>query len=254
MRRKALLIGNSNGLSGVKKDISNWQTFLTSDIGGRWFSNEIDIEMNPSKISLMSKINMLKKNKYDFVIVVYSGHGAYSQGTILEINSKEEYVYERDLKGIAPRQISVFNCCRNVVPIQDSANESLTTYSYTNQLYSRIRHIRQHYETRIKQAIPQQISLYACSIGESAHDSNNGGYYTKNLLKSTYLFVDEQRFRTVALAHQAGAKRTTNEVYEKENAIQNPDAFLPKCLTSQQLIISINPKYYEQKIPYHLLY
>lgn len=250
MNRKALLIGNSNGLSGVKKDISNWHSYLMSDIGGKWFPSEIDVEMNPSKISLMSKINMLK-NRYDFVIVVYSGHGAYSKGTILEINSKEEYVYESDLKGIAPRQISVFDCCRGVVTMQDSIEESLRNMSVKNQFTL---NIRQDYENRIMQAIPQQISLYACSIGESAYDSNEGGYYTKNLLKSTNLFVDEQRFLTVGMAHQPGALRTTSEVFEKENAIQRPDAFLPKCITSQQLIISINPKYYEQKSPYHLLY
>lgn len=250
MNRKALLIGNSNGLSGVKKDILNWQFYLMSDIGGKWFPSEIDVEMNPSKITLMAKINMLK-NRYDFVIVVYSGHGAYSQGTILEINSKEEYIYETDLKGIASRQISVFDCCRGIVTMQDSIKESLRNFSIKNQFTS---NIRQDYETRIMQAIPQQVSLYACSIGEYAYDSNDGGYYTKNLLKSTDLFVDNQRFLTVGMAHQAGAIKTTNEVKEKENAIQNPDAFLPKCLTSQQLIISINPKYYEQKSPYHLLY
>jgi hypothetical protein len=250
MNRKALLIGNSNGLSGVKKDISNWESFLTSDIGGKWFPSEIDVEMNPSKISLMSKINTMKQ-RYDFVLLVYSGHGAYSQGTILEINSNEEYVFESDLKGIAPRQISVFDCCRGIVTMQDSIKESIKNLSVKNQFTS---NIRQDYETRIMQAIPQQISLYACSIGESAYDSNDGGYYTKNLLKSTNLFVDEQRFLTVGMAHQAGALKTTSEVFEKEKAIQRPDAFLPKCITSQQLIISINPKYYEQKSPYHLLY
>ena len=251
MNRKALLIGNSNGLPGVKKDISRWQSFLTSDIGGKWiFPSEIDVEMNPSKMSLMSKINMLK-NRYDFIIVVYSGHGAYSKGTILEINSNDEYVYESDLKGIAPRQISVFDCCRGVVTTQDSIKESLRNLSVKSQFTS---DIRKDYETRIMQAIPQQVSLYACSVGECAYDSNEGGYYTWNFLKSTNLFVDNQRFLTVGMAHQAGAIRTANEVKEKENGVQNPDAFLPKCLSSQQLIISINPYYYEQKSSYHLLY
>lgn len=250
MNRKALLIGNSNGLSGVKKDISNWESFLTSDIGGKWFPSEIDVEMNPSKISLMSKINTLK-HRYDFVLVVYSGHGAYSQGTILEINSNEEYVFESDLKGIAPRQISVFDCCRGIVTVQDSIKESLRNLSVKNQFAS---NIRQDYETRIMQAIPQQVSLYACSIGECAYDSNDGGYYTKNLLNSTNLFGDNQRFLTVGIAHQFGASKTTIEVFEKENAIQRPDAFLPKCLSSQQLIISINPNYYEQKSSYRILY
>ena len=249
MNRKALLIGNSNGLPGVKKDILKWQSFLMSNSGGKWFSSEIDIEMNPSKVSLMSKIKILR-NKYDFVIVMFSGHGAYSKGTILEINDKEEYIFENDLKNIAPRQISVFDCCRALVT-QDSISESLRTFSIKDQAIS---NIRQAYETRIMKAIPQQISLYACSIGESAYDSNDGGYYTKNFLESTNIFIDGQPFSTVGIVHGASAAKTTYEVKEKENGIQNPDAFIPKCLNSQQLIISINPKYYEQKSPYHLLY
>ncbi len=249
MKRKALLIGNSNGLPGVKKDILKWQSFLMSNTGGKWFSSEIDINMNPTKASLMSKIEEIK-NKYDFVIVMFSGHGAYSKGTILEINDKDEYIYENDLKNIAPRQISVFDCCRALVT-QDSISESLRTFSIKDQAIS---NIRQAYETRIMMSNPQQISLYACSIGESAYDSNDGGYYTKNFLESTNIFIDGQPFSTVGIVHGASAAKTTFEVKEKENKIQRPDAFLPKCLSSQQLIISINPKYYEQKSPYHLLY
>jgi hypothetical protein len=250
MNRKALLIGNSNGLPGVKIDILHWQLFLMSTIGGNWLSSEIDIEMNPSKNSLLYKIETMK-NRFDFVVVVFSGHGAYSKSTILEINNKEEFISENDLKNIASRQISVFDCCRGLVSLQDSINESVKNYTTKGQTFS---DVRKDYETRIMQAIPQQVSLYACSIGEYAYDSNDGGYYTKNFLKSTDLFVDNQRFLTVGMAHQAGAIRTSNEVKEKENGIQNPDAFLPKCLSSQQLIISINPYYYEQKSSYHLLY
>lgn len=251
MNRKALLIGNSNGLQGVKKDISKWKLFLTSDFGGRWFPGEIEVMMNPRKTELLSKVNSIK-GLYDFVIVVFSGHGAYSRSnnTILEINGEEETICENDLKYLACRQISVFDCCRGIISIQD-INESIKAFNMKNQ---RSTCIREDYEKRIMQSIPQQISLYACSIGESAYDSNDGGYYTKNLLSSTNLFVDNQHFLTVGIVHQAGAQRTTNEVFEKEQAVQRPDAFLPKCLSSQQLIISINPRNYEQKSSYHFLY
>lgn len=244
MNRRALLIGNSNGLSGVKKDISKWKSFLMSDTGGGWLPREIDVAMNPSKADLLEKIKSIK-NKYDYVIVVFSGHGAYkrSTNTILEINGNEETISENELKHLAQRQISVFDCCRGIIPEQDSINESLEFKCSKNQLSTII---RQDYENRIMQSFsPQQISLYACSIGESAYDSNDGGYYTKNFLESTNLFFDNQHFRTVGTVHQAGSLKTASEVLQKENAIQKPDACLPKCILSQQLIISINPKYYE---------
>lgn len=252
MNRKALLIGNSNGLPGVKKDILHWYYFLKSDIGGIWFSSEIDIEMNPSKLSLLSKVNAIR-GKFDFIIVVFSGHGAYNRSTILEINNNGECISENDLKNLAPRQISVFDCCRENYTQQDEILNESNSYCFLLKSGAHS-YIRQFYETRIMKAIPQQISLYACSIGESAYDSNYGGYYTKNFLCSTNIFIDNQPFSTVGIIHQAAAVRTKSEVLEKENKHQKPDAFLPKCLSSQQLIISVNPQYFEQKRYHNILY
>lgn len=235
MRRKALLFGNSNGLSGVKTDISNWFSFLTSDIGGAWVSDEIEIMMNPRKTALLSTINSMK-GLYDFVIVVFSGHGAYSNRTILEINEKDELVSETDLKGIADRQISVFDCCRGLIS-NEILNESQNTFNMHKKSFSNIRY---QYEKRIMQSIPQQISLYACSIGQSAYDSNNGGYYTKNLLSCAKNPAGNYCL-TVGNVHEKAADKTKNEVYEKEKAVQIPDATLPRCLSNQQLILSINP-------------
>ena len=45
MKRIALLIGNSNGLPGVKKDIAHWIQFLESDQGGQWTDDEIIISI-----------------------------------------------------------------------------------------------------------------------------------------------------------------------------------------------------------------
>lgn len=72
MRKIALLIGNSDGLEGVKIDLVEWEKFLISPIGGAWERNEIKMIMNPQKCELLSYINELRKTKaYDFAIVVY---------------------------------------------------------------------------------------------------------------------------------------------------------------------------------------
>lgn len=236
MKRIALLIGNSNGLPGVKKDIAHWKKFLESDFGGQWTDDEIVVAMNPAKNNLLSTINRIKINRPDFAIVVFSGHGAYQKGTVLEINEKEEVIRENELIGIASRQISAFDCCRNV--LNDNLLESRKELRMFADGGSYRRSIRPYYDARIMSAIEQQICLYACSVNESALDTGDGGLYTKNLLNCS-LDVPE-KYKLVGIAHDEARVRTVLEATLR-NHTQNPDAVLPRCFTSQQLIISINP-------------
>ena len=240
MKRRALLIGNSRGLQGVKKDIMNFQAFLMGRYGGAWKKGEIMIEMNPDLADLRNTIEKIQDEDNDFVIVMFSGHGGYERDTVLEINRKGEYIHEKDLKGLASRQISVFDCCR-VVETHEETLKSLneTKLFYVNDSIDRL---RQRYEERIMKAIPQQDMLYACKIGQCAHDASDGSgaYYLKNLIKHAKSITDT--FGLVGDVHEDAAQDTTIEVGIKENELQEPVASLPKCLSSQQLIISIKPQ------------
>jgi hypothetical protein len=237
MKRRALLIGNSNGLAGVKLDIAKFDSFLKSDLGGQWFGSEITIKMNPSKLELFATIQNIKQERPDYAFVYYSGHGAYSKGTILEINAQEEYINENDLKYIATRQISIFDCCRNVITTPLTEKRAL---GGTLNLSESNKNIRPTYDMRIMQAIEQQVSLYACSINESALDTEDGGMYSKNLLSSVQPEMGHS-FKLVSLAHEEAAIKTKNMAWVKELHRQNPTETSPKCFSVQQLVISINP-------------
>jgi hypothetical protein len=239
MKRIALLIGNSNGLEGVKKDINNHARFLSSDFGGAWHENEIAPIMNPDKKVLLTALEIVKNEKYDFSYVVFSGHGAYQRQTVLEINNKGEYIYESDLIGLSSRQLSIFDCCRNT--IQEEIYKS-NVLSVQNKLFSFDGNfVRQKYETRIMQAKEQQNVLYACSVNESALDTPDGGLYTKNLLSSITPYRNEE-FKLVGAAHIEAKEKTQHEARLKYHN-QTPEAYIERCLTSQSLIISINPHY-----------
>lgn len=241
MRKIALLIGNSDGLEGVKIDLVEWKKFLISPIGGAWERNEIKMIMNPQKCELLSYINELRKTKaYDFAIVVYSGHGGYSKGTILEINERGETIMENDLLSIAPRQISVFDCCRSLVDGNQSINESQIRGFSNDGINAKIQAIRNAYNQRIMQAIPQQICLYACRIGETALDTENGALYIQTLLQQARQLSREEDFRTAEKIHQYASELTLRKGLMKGHT-QHPTANLPKCLTPQKLILSINP-------------
>lgn len=238
MKRTALLIGNSHGLSGVKLDMAHWKDFLMSASGGQWYDDEIYVTMNPARTYLLSLIKCLKAGKPDFAIVVFSGHGAYQRNTVLEINEKEELISENELTGIAPRQISVFDCCRGLISkeLLSESTSHVRTFA-DGGVFSR--NIRSCYEERIMNAIPQQVRLYACSVGESALD-DEGGLYTKSLLRCSSSISENEKYKLVGVAHEE-AERLTYLSALRRNHIQHPAALLPRCLSSQQLIIAINP-------------
>lgn len=239
MKRRALLIGNSRGLQGVKKDMVNFQAFLMGRYGGAWKRGEIVTMMNPALSDLRQRINIIKEEGNDFVIVMFSGHGGYQRQTILEINGNEEIIAESELFNLASRQISIFDCCRAVEDYGaglESLNES-KLFSVNDSIDT----IRQRYDDRIMQAIPQQNMLYACKIGQCAHDSDDGSgaYYLKNLIK--YAKAITESFGLVGRVHEDAADATSVEVLVDKGEKQNPVASVLKVLSKQQLIISLKP-------------
>ena len=239
MKRRALLIGNSRGLAGVKRDIANFQAYLMGRYGGAWRRGEIIPLMNPSLAELRSQLNTVKAEQNDFVIVMFSGHGGYERTTVLEINGQDEVINDTELMGLAPRQISIFDCCRALCSYQEEREMLMERklFSVTDSADT----IRQRYDSRIMQAIPQQDRLYACKIGQCAHDheDGSGAYYLNNLLKHARSISGA--YGLVGEVHEDAAESTKTEVMIWENAIQEPVCSLPKCLSSQQLIISIHP-------------
>lgn len=239
MKRIALLLGNSHGLPGVKLDIAHWKDFLMSASGGQWYDDEIFVTMNPTKKELLSLIVCLKASKPDFAVVVFSGHGAYQRSTVLEINGKEELISENGMTGIAPRQISVFDCCRGL--LQEELSESTSHVRTFADGGTFPRNIRPCYEERIMNAIPQQVRLYACSIGESALDDEEvGGLYTTSLLRRSLSISEDEKYKLVGVAHEEAGRLTYLSALRKKH-LQRPAAILPRCLSCQQLVIAINP-------------
>lgn len=101
--------------------------------------------------------------------------------------------------------------------------------------------IRSTYNDRILQAIPQQIRLYACSIYETALDTPHGALYIQALLEQAQQFPNDEEFGTVENIHN-NAKKVTCQRAAVQSHAQHPSAVLPKCLSQQKLILSINPE------------
>ncbi len=235
MEKRILLFGNDEGLPGVKVDLKNYKDFFKSPIGGNWLEIEIDTLLNPTKSDLTTKLNLYKTLKLDYLIIVYSGHGGQERETLLEINPRGELIGESELTHISQRQLNIFDCCRCY---PEALHESYQ-FEALAKSFSEF-NFRKAYEKRILQAIPQQVTLYSCAIGEISNDTKEGGIYSQYLLKSARQVSDE--YKLIGTTHVEAANNTieTTKKLPKEKH-QTPEAILPKCLSSQQLIISINP-------------
>lgn len=239
MKRQALLIGNMDA-TGAQIDINNWKKYLQSGIGGAWKELEIKVLTDPSRVTLRTWLNFIKSDLNDFVLVAFAGHGNWTRSTNLYINPQDEYISESELKDLAPRQIICLDCCRGIARVPDVVNEAHLKFFSENDLDK----IRTRYDRRMMQADQQQVTLYACSIGESAYcTASGGGYYTKNLL-SECASLSGDEFLTVNRAHNLSAPVTTNEVKHIESKDQHPDISAVRCPSSQQLILGIRPSSY----------
>lgn len=237
MKRKALLIGNTNNLPGVQTDMQKTCAFLGDQVGGGWLPSEIVELRNPSRHELLGRIKLLKSESIDYAFVLFSGHGGHAHQTVLELNAAGETINESELWNIAPRQITIYDCCR--AHIQEPVVESAMMESLSASVDWR-NGLRARYEARIMQAIPQQVRLYACLESQSAYDLGKGAIYLGHLLDSACDIGSSQLFKTVESA-QEQAYSLTVATAASAGYQQNPDAALPKCLTHQQLILAIRP-------------
>jgi len=230
MEKRILLIGNDEGLPGVKVDIENYKNFFKSSIGGAWLDSELIPKLNVSRFDLLKEIQRLKLQSLDYLVVIFSGHGGQKRETVFELNPSGETLNESEIRHICNRQLNIFDCCRAYPQrlfegtIYKAVSETLTDFT-----------TRRKYENRILESIHQEVLLYACSIGEVANDTSQGGVYSKYLIQSSK--PTNTKYRLVGSAHQAASVLVTNDFPN-----QHPDSVLPRCLSEQQLIIGINPE------------
>lgn len=229
MKKRILLIGNDDGLPGVKVDLKNYRSYFKSNIGGAWEENEIIEKLNPKKDDLIRLLEILKDQSLDYLITVYSGHGGQKRSTVLELNPDGELFSETSFEKIAKRQLTILDCCRAyITPITDDIFES-RRIEKAFSAYD----LRKKFEDRILQALPQEIKLYACKEGEYSYDSSEGGIYSVSLL--TKAIQDKSEYIGVGVTHEKAAEITTIK-----HSDQHPDMVIPRLLSSQLLILGVN--------------
>jgi hypothetical protein len=186
MKRFAIIIGCS-GLGkeyrpGIEKDVDNFVEYLQSNKGGAWNDEEIIPLKNETKATILNVINDARNN-YDYVLVVFSGHGNYNpiKETRRLYTNNGEFIYESGVLGISSKQLTIIDSCACVEreAIVDSLTKSIL---FASEGLDNRRVYRKLFDNWVDSCPDQSIVMYSCEEGEESSDSDNGGLYAYNLL------------------------------------------------------------------------
>lgn len=236
MKRKAILIGNPSGLVGIDKDLNDFEKFLKSTHGGAWLDAEIIRLFDKTKKEVLETLAAVRKEANNLVYVIYSGHGGFRNGTILEINSNDEQIEETVLYNLAPKQVNILDCCRALIPAIERVTESRQILFSNNDIKSAY---RKEFEKQIMERPDQELHLYSCKIGECSYPSERGSYYIQNILEAVKELLKSNSSVTAYKAHVYAQPLTSDQVAKDLKKKQTPEMVGPKLLTSLYLPLAI---------------
>ena len=163
------------------------------------------------------------KNKYDFVYIVYSGHGYYTKCQHLGINQYDYHLTGMHFEKLASRQITVIDACAGKLPANENINESAEELieKYTINPREQVR-LREKYENQILQCPQQEITLYSVKPGELSWANSKESYYISELLKVLNIVEEDINIITAhEIAKEEVIKRSNDE--QHPNYKVNPD-------------------------------
>jgi len=232
MMRKALLIGTPGiDLPGVAKDLSNYQQFMLSPLGGLWSPSEIVTLQNPSKNEVSEQLATLRSA--DYSMVIFAGHGSHPKqngSTFIALQPGVEMNVDT-LKVGAPKHTMILDCCRKLeraVLTEDVIAKADSQVLELNPL-----DCRKYYDQTITQCENGLVILFACEIDETAGESSTtGGHYSSALLnvvknwRATINIDTSKNYRTLSItkAHNLAVPI----VQQKTGNRQNPTSEYPR--------------------------
>ena len=241
MKKKILMIGNTDGLSCVPIDIDSYHSFFTSPVGGNWCREEIDIMLNPTQRSLFNKIVEIEEADYDYLITIFLGHGAEQDcGTILYINAHGEFIGLHHLKNLSFKQLLIIECCR--VPAQMPFELMFVDTGATVLSLSRDP-IRRAYEDRIRDCPPQEVILLACDAGEKAQGTPYGGRYSTFLLHAARTAATDSYSPFVSA--NSVHRKAASLMRAKPHILQHPQIQQSRCPINRRLPFVVNLDFWE---------
>ena len=224
MLRKAILIGSPNGpdpeLPGVDVDLRDLASYLQSNKGGAWESNEIVTLRNPSKSAVIAAIKSAEY--FDYVLITCSGHGDHHvyrdhEDTSFCLNKTEE-IYISELNPKNKRHLVIVDVCRKVVLMKAEEARLFAANKYFRESFEDRRRARQLFDDAVLSTAEGRIVVYSCDKNQTAGDDGNGGVFTQSLIKTG---IDFTR-RPYGVLHIYDAFQIAKALTYQLNAPQSP--------------------------------
>lgn len=241
MRRKALLIGysgwdirNEKPLDGVSIDLQRYREFLMSNCGGAWEECEIEVVLDVDLSNLGYILENIKKERNNIVFSVFTGHGDYDDDEYcrrLKV-SKDKIILERELLGLAPKQILICDCCSKVVRKTSIEIHIVAESSTDRNLYAK-EIARKKYETICQKCPDQTIRLYASAKDYYANDTENGGLYSYCLLNT---LKNIAKTTNIVTAHNIASELVEKQTMENPSYIFQKTGKIVPRLHSKDLL------------------
>ena len=223
MKRKALLVsysgwdlGKTKYLKGVRRDVVRYKKYLMSNRGGAWLPEEIKVMADESLEEVKRELETIRDEHNNLVFTVYTGHGAYDTGeNCRELGiSKSDCIYDKDFKGLAERQISIFDCCSEIESHATIDERVFTVEPLFEKAAAYSKLYRVYYEKACMTRPPQSLFFYAAMEGGTAYDTPEGGLYTNCLLNRLETSEADMDFKQ---AHKLARRSILSKFILKEN-------------------------------------
>lgn len=230
MKRSALIVLNpgsgDNYCQGVEVDGKKYREFLTSPLGGAWTNDEITTLSTPDELTL--QIELLKAKEAGYFFFVFAGHGCHSDDhndTLIDLGKKLFPL--RRIRNTASRETIILDCCRertSGVVLDSFMAKAAVLRSDLNALAC-----RRAFDAHTLKCSETTVVMQACSIGQTAGDTPEGGRYSRALLKSAKSWGQGKpspyqitEIFSVAQVHAAAEQALLEQKVKQKPTIEKP--------------------------------
>jgi hypothetical protein len=242
MTRKALIIycdnTQSGKLSGPSHDFENYQNYLKSHLGGKWFDEEIIELHNPTRIDIALEI-FTSMEGCDYTFIIFTGHGCINENNKQCMEVADGDIMIKDIKTNAKRQTIIIDACREREILSNIEPEP-RLFSEAMEILLNVASTRAAFNNAVQKAPEGLTILYAASQNQSSVDTKYGAAYLISLIKVAENWRDSDNSNRI-LSLKEVHNLAIEYISENFETIQNPEMQLEKRHTYFPFAIKVPP-------------